>query len=517
MNSNVFWFLLLVTSVTAVIAWKKAALGLPSVIAIVLLFSAVEVATNYPMIWRDVYLHGSAVKGILDIGHIANTWDAYAATYPGFFLLWSTISLVTGIQLFPSNLLLLLPVVVVLLAIILVLVYRRLSVSLSTGAALLAFLLMNFNQNEFTFIHFNTRLLSLVFVLLFILLFLNKTGGAARIVGLIVVYGALVISHVLNSLVPVVFLAVYWLFERKRQHSEPFLVLSCASIYVAWNAYFGFPLLKQAFMNFANINLSLETAVGYSPAVVGNSKPLFGTLLGDYYKVFLVILMLISIYSIIKLRSQQRTRILSYYLLSILFIYGVTFFSLRDISVNRGIVFASLSLAALPLILLTSSKRIDLDLLKHKTRVRAIIVLIVLLAIPQFMFVHELPLARYGSVESIDATSRFLVSYRNGQSLVSLGDFPIYYCFYEPFYKGYNNLGFSGWKSLANITDFLLAGQKDASLRIVSYNQIVDWGCILGHADSYNESSRQWNAEVYGKLGACFNRIYDNGFGTIFG
>jgi hypothetical protein len=269
-------------------------------------------------------------------------------------------------------------------------------------------------------------------------------------------------------------------------------------------------------MNFANINLSLETAVGYSPAAVGNSKPLFGTLLGDYYKVFLVILMLVSIYSMIKLRSQQRTRILSYCLLSTLFIYGVTFFSLRDISVNRGIVFASLSLAALPLILLTSSKRIDLNLLKHKTRVRIIIVLIVLLAIPQFMLVHELPLARYGSVESIDATSRFLVSYRNGQSLVSLGDFPIYYCFYEPFYKGYNNLGFSGWNSLANITDFLLAGQ-DASLRIVSYKQIVDWGCILGHADSCNESLRQWGTEVYGKLDARFNRIYDNGFGTIFG
>jgi hypothetical protein len=515
MNNNNFWFLLLVTLVIAVIAWKKAAPGLPSVVAIVLLFSVVEVSTNYPMIWRDVYLHGSAVKGILDIGHIANTWVAYSTTHPGFFLLWSIVSLVTGMELFPSNLLLLLPVTAVLLAIMLVLVYHRLSVSLSTGAALFAFLLMNFNQNEFAFVHFNTRLLSLVFVLLFILLFLNKTGGAARIGGLIVVYGALVISHVLNSLVPVVFLAVYWLFERKRQHSESFLFLSCASIYVAWNAYVGFPLLKQAIMNFANINLSLETAAGYSPTVVGNSKPFFGTLLGDYYKVLLVILMLISIYSMIKLGSQQRTRILSYYLLSILFVYGVTFFSLRDISVNRGIVFASLSLAALPLILLTLSKRTDLNLLKHKTRVRIAVVLIVLLAIPQFVLVHELPLARYGSVESIDAASRFLVSYRNGQSLVSLGDFPAYYCFYEPFYEGYNNLGFSGWNSLANITDFLLVGQ-DASLRIVSYKQIVDWGCILGHANSYNGSLKQWDTEVYPKLDAQLNRIYDNGFETIF-
>jgi hypothetical protein len=467
------------------------------------------------MIWRDVYLHGSAVKGILDKGYIANTWVDYPTTHPGFFLLWSTVSLVTGMELFPSNLLLLLPVAVILLAIILVLVYRRLSVSLSTGAALFAFLLMNFNTNEFTFIHFNTRLLSLVYVLLFILLFLKKTGGVARIAGLLVVYGALSISHVLNSLVPVVFLAVYWLFERKRQHSESFLALSCASIYVAWNVYVGFPLLKYAFMNFTNINLSLKTAAGYSPTVVGYSKPFFGTLLGDYYKVLLVILMLISIYSMIKLRSQQRTRILSYYLLSMLFVYGVTFFLLRDISVNRGIIFASLSLAALPLILLTSSKRTDLNLLKHKTRVRITVVLIVFLAIPQFVLVHELPLARYGSVESIDATSRFVMSHRNGQSLVSAGDFPIYYCYYEPFYKGYNNLGFLGWKSLGNITDFLLAGQ-DASLRIVSYKQIVDWGCILGHTSSFNETLPEWNTEVYEKLDLRFNRIYDNGFETVF-
>jgi hypothetical protein len=199
----------------------------------------------------------------------------------------------------------------------------------------------------------------------------------------------------------------------------------------------------------------------------------------------------------------------------VLFIYGVTFFSLRDISVNRGIIFASLSLAALPLILFTSGKQTYLNLLKHKTRVQMALVLIVFLAIPQFVLVHELPLATYGRVKSIDAACCFIMSYRNGQSLVSLDSFPVYYCFYEPFYKGYNNLGFSGWNSLANITDFLLAGQ-DASLRIVSYSQIVDWGCILGHADSYNELFRQWDTEVYGKLDPRLNRIYSNGFETVF-
>jgi hypothetical protein len=404
-----------------------------------------------------------------------------------------------------------------LLAIMLFLVYRKLSVSLGAGAALFAFLLMNFNQNEFTFIHFNTRLLSLFYVLLFLLLFLNKKGGDARIASLLITSGALVISHVLNSLVPVVFLAVYWLFERKRRGSVSFLALSCASIYVAWNVYVGFPLLRQglaSFMNSTYVNLALQTASGYLPSA-GYSKPLFGTLLGDYYKILLVTLILISLYSMIKLRSQKRTRILSYYLLSVLLIYGVTFFSLRDISINRGIIFASLSLAALPLILFTSGKQTYLNLLKHKTQVQMALVLIVFLAIPQFVLVHELPLARYGSVESVDATSRFVMSYRNGQSLVSLGDFPVYYCFYEPFYKGYNNLGFSGWNSLANITDFLLAG-PDASLRIVSYKQIVDWGCILGHADSYNESLKQWDTEVFPELDSRFNRIYSNGFDTIF-
>lgn len=515
MNPNILWFLMLLAFATALVAWKKSNLGLPSLIAVVLLFSLMEVSANYPLIWRDVYLHGSVVKGILNEGRIAPTWNEYASTHPGFFLLWSTLTVVTGLDPIPSNVLVLLPVAMMLLIALMILIYRRLSAAMGNVAVLLAFLLMNFNANEFTFIHFNTRLLSLLYVLLFLLLFLNQKKGVSREVCLLLTTATLVISHVLNSLVPILFLAIYWLFERKQRKSIIPLTLCCVTIYASWNLYVGYPLLKEGVTSFLNslyVRLALKTMSEWSPIIV-RPQPLFGLLLGGYYKVLLVVLGLVSLYTMTKLRKQRNVRLLAYYLLAAFLVYGLTFFSAvgPSISVDRGIIFASFALASLPIILFTSTKRSGSSSLRRRLAITAIILMI----IPQFVLSHELPLARYGSVGSIDLTSHFILGHRANKTIVSLGDFPIYYCFYEPFYGGYENLGFSGWSSLNNITNFLVTSPKD-SLKIVDYKKIVDWGFILGHTHSYDEALREWDTEIYAKLNLRFNRIYSNDFETIY-
>ena len=515
MNPNIMWFLLLVVVAIALVNWNKKDIGLPSLIAVVLLFSVFEVTTNYPLMARDVYLQGSAVKGILSQGTVANTSNNYPSTHPGFFLLWSIVAQVTGIDILSLNVLLLLPMSILMLIFLMIFVNRRLSVETSYAAVLFAFLLMNFNTNEWTFIHFNTRLFSMLYVLLFLVLF-SRLKGRGRSASLFIVFGALVISHVLNALLPVVFLAVYLLFERKRQNVSSSLVIGCGVIYVVWNLYFGYYLLQNGLTTFLNsfyVNRAITTVLEWSPLAAG-AKPFFGTLLGTFYKLLLVILALISIYAHVKLRNQTNVRTLGFFLSAVALIYGLSFFSvLRDISINRGILFASIGFASLLMILLTLNQGKSSHFLR---RARPIMILfIVALIVPQFVLVHELPVARYERVGTVDSTSTFVMNYRSNQTIVSLGDFPIYYDFYEPFFKGYITLGLEGWNSLGNITSFLLAG-PNSSLKVVDSKKIVDWGCILGNSQSYAEAVKQWNKEVFPELDSKLNRVYSNGYDTVF-
>jgi len=513
MNPNLLEFVLILTIVTILTAWKSKDLRFPSLIAIVFVFSIAEVFTNYPMVWRDVYLHGSAAKGIIEQGHIADTWNAYPQTNPGFFLLSTVFTLVTGLDLIPSNLLILLPVAIVLLVVMLVTIYRRLSIGLPYVATLLAFLLMNFNTNEFTFVHFNTRLLSLVYVLLFLLLFLAKPERK-NVVLLFVVNFALVITHPLNSLVPMAFLTIYWISERKRSQRGPLLALSCIMFNAAWLIYFSATLLATGFGSFLNLQYAASTVQGWSPALA-RPMPLFGSFLSTYYKVLVVTLTLISLYAAVKFRKETRIRILAVYLLSIALVYGLSFLSaLKDISVNRGIMAASVSIAALPIMLFVGAKQRARYFGKNWKRY-VVIGAVAALIVPNFIFVHELPVARYLSVGSIDSTCSFILNYRDGRDLVSLGDFPIYYCYYEPFYKDYVNLGFNGWTNLTTIADFMIQSPNH-SLKILDYRKVIDWGAILGNSNTYSEALEEWNAEVYERMDSVHNVVYSNGFETIY-
>jgi len=514
MNGNVLWFSFLIVAVTLVGVWRKNDVPLPCLLAIVLLFSVAEVLTNYPMIWRDVFLHGSAVKGITSQGHIGGTWENYPETHPGFFLLWSIVTLVTSVGIFESNLLLLLPVAVMLLIMLLILIYRRLSIGIVNGATLMAFLLMNFNMNEFMFLHFNTRLLSLIYALVFLFLFLNEKNARERVIGLLATNIALVISHILNSLVPIVFFAVYLLSKWKRARSTASLFLSCAIIYIAWNLYVGYARLSEGlttFLNYYYVILDLELVYGWSP-VQARPQPFFGLVLGTYFKVLLVTLALISLYSAIKLRRQRRVKLLAFYLLSVCMVYGFSFFSVLGwISAHRGIIFGSVALASLPTILLTSTAKNNSKPWKRTILIIAIIISV----IPHFILVHEPPFARCESVGSVAQTSDFILKHRNGQPIVSVNDFPAYYCFYEPFYQGYDNLQLDGSSWLNNIANFLVTRPKP-SLRIVDYRQTVDWAWALGRAQSYNQALREWDREVYAKLDERYNIIYGTGLETIY-
>jgi len=517
MNSSLPWVFLLIVGVSAVGLLRETDLRLPSVLAIAFAFSFGEVLTNYPMIWRDVFFHGSGVKVIINEGQVGAIWlsqgSGYPQTHPGFFLLWSIVTLLTGLGTFESNLLLLLPVAVTVMILLLVAIYRRLSIGIEKGAALMAFALMNFNMNEFMFVHFNTRLLSLVYTLLFVVFLLIEEDDRRRVLGMLLAGCALVISHVLNSLVSVGTLAIYSMFKSKRR-SSAVLVLLCGALYVGWNIYAGYPMIRAGlptFLNYYYVLFAMERIYAWSPAAA-KPIPFFGLLLETWYKILLITLAPISLYCAVSLRRQRRVRILAAYLLSAGAIYGISFFSvLAWISAHRGIIFASVALASLPIMFFTSAAGKG----SRRWRQRVVVAAIVILLIPQFILVHEPPLARCGSVRSIAETSHFVMDHRNGQQIASLNDFPIYYSFYEPSYEGYSLIKVEGSISLKNVSEFLLTRQRGC-LKIVDYRHVVDWGTALGRTESYDQALREWNEEVYARLRGRYNMIYATSYETIY-
>jgi hypothetical protein len=376
-------------------------------------------------------------------------------------------------------------------------------------------LLLNFNKNEFMFLHFNTRLLSLIYVLLIVSLFVKQGNDPMRSISLVILNAALVISHALNSLVPAVFFGMYWMSNRKRIDSGWTTFVSCATIYVAWSVYVGYEVLKAGlttFLTYAYLKLAADLVAGWFQ-VGGNPGGFVGSALATYYKLLLITLGLISLYCAIKLRGERKVSLLRSYLFSTFAVYGLSFLSVLNwISIDRGIMLASIAIASLPMILFTLRTRNSLASWRRRTLVVAIIVLIM----PQFLLVHEPAMANSGAVASIERTCVFLLDYRNGRGLASLNTFPIYYSFYDPFYSGYENLEYADMASLKNVTNFLLTRPKGI-LRVVDYRDTVDWGSQLRLAGSYREALTQWDREVYAKVNLRCNIVYSSGFERVYG
>jgi hypothetical protein len=510
MNDHLIWLLLILVAATFITIWNRNDLPLSSLLVLACVFSVGEVWLNYPMIWRDVLFHGSGVKSILETAHTGGTWLDYPSMHPGLFIVWSILALVTGLDIVRSNLVLLLPVGVMLVIGSLVVIHRKLGISIANGCALLAFLLMNFNMNEYMFSHFNTRLLSFAYVLVFLLLFLRRQREPAGDVLLLVISVALVISHPLNSLVVIVFLGIRVLLD-PRQARFRSMFLSCATIYVVWNAYVGYERLAMgllSLLDFYAVFLGLDVIAGWASGP--GAAPFFGIVFGTVYKVLLVLLTLGSLYCALRLRSSGTVRTLTAYLLSTFAVYGIAFFfGLTWIAADRAIILASLPLASLPVILLIPTRS------NHGLwRRRAALALVLILVIPQFALVHEPPLGTQ-RVASISDVSSFLVNHRGGRGLATLDDFPLYYCFYDPYYMDYDHLSFLELPSLGNVTDFLLTRSAD-ELKVVGYRQIVDWGWVYRHAYSYDDALAQWDRAVNTKLNGRYNSIYSNGFETVY-
>lgn len=507
MNGNVLWFVLIVVGVTIIGLYRKDDISFASLLAIVLLFSLVELYTNYPsLIWRDVFLDGSAVKGIAQRGYVGGAWLTYPQTQPGFFLLWTIFTVTTGMDVIQSNLFVLLPVTLILSIALIRFVCRKLSINRANSVTLFAFLLMNFNTNEFMFMHFNTRLLAFVYVLVFMLFFLLREGRTASI-ALLTTGLSLIISHILVSLVPIAFVALTLFSRLKPFASRMWLFVSLAALYFAWNSYVGQSLLSVGITGLFNvyyIQLALEITSRYSP-LQAKPEPFFGFLLRGYDKILLVILGIASAYSALKSMNETWFKVMWNYFLAVLFVFGLSFFVLTWISVDRGVLFISIALAALPSMFLL--KRVNSD--RNGWKRKLFVLAIVLLIIPQYILVHEPSAAIWGTNPSSQQTYSFVLNLRGGQQIASLGDFPLSYTFFEPFYQGYQILNGQYVNQTGDVTNFFLTRPENV-LKIV--DQTRDFGSLQPDVLAQSGSA----VYVYSKLDQRFNIVYSNGFETIY-
>ena len=518
MSPLIFCYILAIVGLVAVFVFVKGRLGLFSLISIILVFSALEAITDYPtMIDIDVNLQGSCINVITKDGHLSEAWNPYHKFYPGFFVLWSAVSLVTGVDVRASNVMIMLPITAVLLGLLLVSFYRKLGAEKGTSftMGLLAFLLMNFHINEGAFLHFNTRLYALELTMLALLFFfdmISATGRKKQIVFLFVFY-VVVISHVLFSMAVLMFMFVYWLIEKRHNRLLIESLFLGVLIYVAHNlsmasTVFGFYV--GSFFNYLYLRIAQEMLITI-PFVTEN-VPVLSVVLRTYYKILLAAIGLLAAYSLIKLRQKSGVRNMLYLLLAGIITFGATIFSASlGNSIVRGLMLLVVPLAFLSLFVIVGRHGRAL----RPQKLQSLTLAVVLLIIPQFLLVHETGW-RALNLPSLDAASMFAAHTRNGQPIAAYGAFTHYYSFYEPKSWDYNLIGYyeEGMLpqavNLSDIDDFLV---QSGGIIFITFKDIQ----VLGYSlSSFDESYEMWTKEVFVPLESQCNKIYDNGFERIY-
>ena len=517
MNPYILWYAIALVCLIGLKVYVDRKLSLFSVLAIVAIFSFFEVFSNYPLVFaRDIYLQGSSVNSIIQNGHIVNAFNSYPQMQPGFFLVWTIVSLITGMSPIISNLFLLLPVAVVLFVLMLYVVYHRFGIRTDALCAivLLAWLAMNNQVDELSFFQFNTRLYALILILGLLIVTqhttirnrIGKKAGAIQYqVLFIIVFFVLTISHILFSIVPIAFLLIYWAFEDKFNRNRIFTFLACLSIFLVWNVSFSPSYILEAINELKNVfsySSSIQTAATLT--TVTQNFPFYAAVLVQYYKVFLIGLALLSVWAMLKMRHTHEFRVLSYFLLSGVGVFFVLAFLSTVNSIDRFILYSAIFMSPLAILALTGNR-----IRVRKSVLFALTFVLLILVIPQFVLAHQDTLA-VGNVQPTDSFCNYLL-HSDGQKIVYYGDFRYYYAYFDPGMLSSDYISTTADK-IYSVEDLYL-GNYSHVIRVVDFRNIVDWGYS---SPTYKEAQEEWSTNIYAPLNSGYDRIYDNGFDTAF-
>lgn len=482
-----------------------------------------EVLVNYPNIWaRDVYLHGQIWE--IDIyGNLQSIHDLYPKEDPGFFLTLYGVYKILGLNnTIVANLFVLYPALMLTLVLFIYVVSYHILEDRTSSliATLLAFNLTQFNRNELTFVHANTRLYSLVILLFALYSILPLREDRRPLMMLTLASVTLAISHPLFQLVVpatllfILVLGIIWKGpESKRLQSRNIalcflIVAGTVSVWNIWNYYnYFFRIGVNSFFNYMYHIMGWDLVT--HSLTIREPIPLIGLILRNYYKVTITLVTLVVVvYIVWGLFKGELTReeiFVASFSLAIAVTFLTTIFSASlGNSIDRALISFPIPVSIL------FTRIIQSFLSRHKMNVVMKTVLITSLLTTTFggyLLVHETPVLDARTAPLNDA-SLFLIINRNGKEAGShitvTSPYGIYFSYFDP----------ASWvkvermdliNNLSEATKNLL---ETSGIRVIDIRSAIIWG------GRYNDLYRALN-EFYILVVTPLNKhcdlIYDNG------
>jgi hypothetical protein len=496
-----------------------------------------EVLVNYPNIWaRDVYLHGQVWE--LDAyGHVQSIHYTYPKEYPGFFLALYIIHKVLGISdIRVTNLFIFYPALIIVLMILIYMISRHVlkDWTLTTTASIIAFNLLQFNRNELTFVHANTRLYSLTLLLSWFYALLTYRYGLKNILLQSVLVMTLVMSHPLFQLVAPTTLLYLLLLNSILRHALRKKV-NRAQITLAPRvmSLFLLALTTVALWNFFNyynvtVYVGIKSIFDYVYHLMGlelitasvtirEPIPLLGIILRNYFKATIASITIVAAIYIAKKLFEgmlsYEELVLSSFALALASVFLSTVFtaSLGN-SIDRLLISFPIPVTVLFTKALSSiiQKRSSISNehgnYKNKRRIFVVlttIMLLTLVTLNGFLLVHEGSI-KISMTPPLDSSSRFLALHKQYDQFITALPFNIYYVYFDPGAK----------ISVINVEKAESIHEIAIKL-ILSYGvKVIDFHSILSWAGRYNDigiSLREWNSNVFQIINLSDNLIYNNG------
>jgi hypothetical protein len=479
-----------------------------------------EVLVNYPNIWaRDVYLHGQIWE--LDLyGKLYSIHYLYPKEYPGFFLMLYAIYKVLGIEdIRVVNLFVFYPHLMLILMILIYLASQRMLKNRTYAliASIIAFNLLQFNRNELTFVHANTRLYALIQMLLIFYVLLSLRENKYQLTVLFILGVTLVISHPLFQLVPplmILSLAVLNIFLRslKRMHrfvSTSFLAhfFLLTSIVLVWNVYnyYNYTVRSGVISSFNYLYHIMGWELISSSITIREMLPPIGIFLRNYYKVMIIITTLTaSIYvfrRIVnnKLSYEEAHTSLLAGAIGIVFLSTVFTASLGN-SIDRMLI--SLPI---PITLLFIKAVSSLNSLKLNNMWRpVVIVALVFTTFAGYLLVHEVPVLHAATIP-LDNASHFMRDHIDSVNEVTVtSPFGIYYQYFDPSVH-IRTIRVDLVNNLSDVTSGLLSNQ---GIKVVDLRSVIIWGLRY---DDLHRALGEFDAFILTPLSNHCSLVYNNG------
>jgi hypothetical protein len=485
-----------------------------------------EVLVNYPNIRaRDVYLHGQIWE--LDIyGRLYSIHYLYAKEYPGFFLMLYEIYKILGIEdIRIANLFVFYPFLMLILMILIYLASHRVLKNRTYAliASIITFNLLQFNWNEHTFIHANTRLYALVQILLIFYVLLLLQRNKHQLVVLLISATTLTISHPLFHLVPptmLLFLVALGIlpglrgnkyeFESKRLSTYLFPI---ALIVLAWNTYnyynYTFKIGITSFFNYLYHVMGWETLS--ASITIREPLPPMGIFLRNYYKIMIISITLISLIYVFRKMLGNKLDYEEVVTFSLAGAIGIVFFSTvftaglghPGLSINRMLI--SLPIPITILFIKAISSLNSLKIKMNSAWKPVVVAILVFTTLAGYLLVHERSVLNAATMP-LDHGALYMRNYMSSMNkmLTVISPFDIYYQYFDPSVN-IRTIQIELVNNLSDVTSDLLGNQ---GVKVIDLRSVVIWG--LRYNDLHR-ALREFDMFVIISLNNYCNLIYNNG------